>query len=238
MNVIFIFLIFNFYTLTTQTMIFYGDVSVKTHLLKLCSKNLLNRPNLVIVETKPHLTKLLLRTMNCKHFYYLKNFISSSALQNILNHLYKKTQNSNKFQFIFNLNWNIVDFGQFSSTMLALSKLQLSCHHCLPHIIQFDTKLPVLLQWTKKILPSLDAHFYASIFSFVDARVLHIRPTIFGCIQHDGIFVPKSDNDFIKLKTSYRYCNLQNANLNVSVNHVCQCFICKIFNNFKTSLSF
>lgn len=203
---------------------FYGDVSVNEHLLRFCSNSSSIRPNLVVVEIKPQLTTFLLKTKHCKGFYYIKNIISINVLQNILNNLYNKIQNSNKFQLIFNMNWKTVDFGQFGSTISVISKLQQSCHHCLPHIIQFNTKLSVLHQWTKNIFSSLDDHFRASIFSYVDSRVLHIRPIIFGCVQHDGIFVPKSENDFTKLKTSFRQCNLQKANLNVSVNHVSQCY--------------
>ncbi len=217
MKVIFILLIFSLYTLPIQAMNFYGDISVNEHLLRICSNSSLNRPRLVVIETKPQLTKFLLN-INCKHFFHLNN-VSFSVIQNILN---DRMHNSNRFQLIFNMNWKNMDFSQYRSSVLEFAKLQHNCPHCFPNIILLSAKQSVLLRWTKSMFTSLDRHFYASVFSLASSKVFHIRPIIFGCVRHEGIFVPKSNNDFSKLKVSYRHCNLQNTKLNVSVNHVRQ----------------
>ncbi|OTF69759.1 hypothetical protein BLA29_013033, partial [Euroglyphus maynei] len=49
-------------------------------------------------------------------------------------------------------------------------------------------------------------------------NVIHLRPTIDGCHQHDGLLWPKTSNDFERLQTSPLNCNLNQSDVRIFVN--------------------
>nr|XP_027200936.1 uncharacterized protein LOC113794968 [Dermatophagoides pteronyssinus] len=50
-------------------------------------------------------------------------------------------------------------------------------------------------------------------------NVMHLRPTIDGCNQYDGIFWPKSLNDFQRLNISPLKCNLNQTDIQIVLNN-------------------
>src|SRR5699024_7338348 len=112
-----------------------------------------------------------------------------------------------KLQFIFNFNSRVINFDYFNTTLNQLSTFYRNCDSSLPLIVLLNSPIALLSDWTFLVFSKLDSSFRAILQSSLDNSALHIRPILYGCVQHQGIYIPVNTVDFDKLKIPYQKCD-------------------------------
>ncbi|KAI2797496.1 hypothetical protein BLOT_013053 [Blomia tropicalis] len=110
----------------------------------------------------------------------------------------------------------ILNIENFNLTIQTIAKFYLKCEVCLPPIVLFDLSHTTLFKWSKTIVKRLPARFQ-SIFFSKNQQSIFVRPIINGCHWINGLFQPRSKDDFAKLRASYKSCNFNQKYLNTSV---------------------
>lgn len=214
---------------------FYGDLPLKTHLTQFCS----SKDNLVLLLDNPLLpndatpltkpqklsNKMLiihLSSINCKYLH-----IQNASFSDTIYSLSQKRQ----LKYKLPKTQLIIDFRHRKGAPKHLENiyknLQFLYRKCLsfaPFILLFNEPIDKLGKQTNRFVKELNNNFQLVILSdelSTDSwTVLHLNPIMNGCLQFPGIFAPKNDDDFGKLKISFKNCDLAGSVINVSVNEV------------------
>lgn len=209
---------------------FIGDQNLSTFFQNLCANGdistgiilvhqLLTSNNSTILNVGKKDSNIgpLLQFANCSHIYYSQ--ISTTELKNTLQ--ISTSKRHQHLQLLFEVD-PISSSFIFQNLMFSLSEIYQICLTCLPFILLFDGQLSSIVQWSTLIFSKVN-HFRATIIPSVSGQsreLLHIRPIFDGCLTYQGVFVPKTKNDFCRLKVPFEKCNLSGKLLNVSISTV------------------
>lgn len=207
---------------------FYGDINLQMYLLgvKTSKRNTLIVVNDLQIDNQTTISQSSSNSLMSKylqiegipHRFFsllttpqLKSQLPSFAFSSMPNVIIL-------FDFSFSSNFNQ---EQMNLLLDSLQQIYFFCRNCLPVIAIVDLPLDVIGQLVNNF-KMIRKSFQAVIVSKKsDSSVVHVNPVFYGCRQEQRVFMPrKNSNDFAKLKTSFRECNLHNATLNVSISHV------------------
>lgn len=115
----------------------------------------------------------------------------------------------------------------FHLLLSSLNFLYKKCLACLPFILLFSSSQISsndLADLTNRVYKQLNSNFklilvFSSAGNQQSTPVIHLNPIVDGCLQLQGVFAPKSELDFARLKVHYSQCNLHNLVVNVTVNN-------------------
>mgnify|MGYP007002795935 CR=1 FL=1 len=207
---------------------FYGDIDLKTylHAIKHSKRNIL----IVINDLHTDNNRTIIYNQQSSSNSSMTKYLHSEGIPHRLFSSLTPTQLKSQLPvFSFSSKPNVIMLFDFPASNLnqsnmsllleSLQKIHLDCRHCLPLIAIVDLPVSIIVELVDRF-KLLRNNFQAVILSKKSNLVVHVNPVLFGCLQERRIFVPRKKDDFPKLKTSFRECNLHNATLNVSISHV------------------
>lgn len=181
----------------------------------------------------------ILKHLQSIHCYAEYEYVTNRTLSETLFHLSllpKIKYKLPKIQIILDFQ-KLESFSSFSKEafnfiLSSLDFLYSKCLACLPFILLFSKATTVeLTHLTNLVYRPLNINFKLTMISsnfqsennltdHYNDQVIHLNPTVDGCFQHRGVYVPKTLSDFKRLKVPYSSCNLHGTVQNVSVNDV------------------
>ena len=108
-----------------------------------------------------------------------------------------------------------------AQTLNALNWLYIACSRCLPFLLLFPPNTQPNSLKNALFSAQLNSTFpLRAVVTFLNSKhsqTFHLNPVLDGCAQTSGLFEPKTEHDFHRLKTTTK-CHLNNTQLTVSVN--------------------
>lgn len=208
---------------------YYGDIQLLDYFPQMCS-NLTSKYSVSFIENlaikEVNLTapkrndsqmRTLFRKIECNHNYFSNIRISDIVYSSLTDDSY----NHKKILVIYDFtNYQITPEG-FNKILSVLSNLFIICFECFPFLALFQMEQHKLSELTRAAFGEVGQKFQATLVS-VDANyqassAIHLRPILDGCVLYPGVFEPKTELDFTRLRTQYSNCNLNGQTLNVSM---------------------
>lgn len=204
---------------------YVGDSSFLLYLSKVCSQLLSkhNRFNLILIDSNEHssTTYNQLIRFNCSFIFYR----NVSQLDNDIVSMINGPLDNIRHEIIFDHSQDrISNFRQFETIMVNLFHFYIRWINAMPFIVLImKMSADLIHKWLLRLWNRLPMSFRAVLVigSVGDRQTetIHIRPTLDGCLSYDGLFRPKNDVDFYRLRTRWNRCNLNSILYNVSVNY-------------------
>ena len=206
-----------------RTAHFDGDTSLSSYLTILCSQL---HPHskvqlaLVVEGNRSQANSPLarhLRQLSCGHLHPLDQNNTSHDPWRDVRWLHS--------HWLLLFDWSHLTRWTLTGPMMAASHLYTRCGLCLPPIGLLDPSrwsVAQLADWSRQILPRLDSHFRMVLVAGLDRvdAALHIRPVLDGCHLLDSVLLPKTTDDYRRLRVPPHRCNLNGTTLNVAANNV------------------
>lgn len=159
---------------------------------------------------------------NCQFDYILK--ANKTTIENTINEPEPFQYRNILLIFDFLPNeFKKLNFIVFEELLITMNAIYMQCSKCLPFIAIFKQSIKILNEWMIDVVPMLDKRFQCTLVSdsIKQQKVLHLRPIVDGCRLYNGMFEPKTQADFQRLKVSFKKCNLNKTTINVVINDVC-----------------
>lgn len=214
--------------------IFYGDRPMHSYMEELCAaKSFMlidyfqfDKEETIDYEESvtPTINTFIRQIPNCT-YTHLTNGTSEMLLPSlpvVEQYLHFRT-----FQLVFDFSNLKLNLQLMHILLKAFRDIFDYCKPCLPFLALFTGSMDDLYKWTLPFAPNegnsmamrrLDlimvSHFNRPF------QTLHLHPVINGCLHFQGIYWPKSENDYQRLKVHFTKCDLGSMVVNVSVNHV------------------
>lgn len=225
-------------TVKNSVLHFPGDQSLWYYLQRICSEDSLKfqKIKIILIEnvypTIDNRVKNRLNDFDCPFDLYV-NESSDKLDSNVFQQGQKSEYRDRNLLIIFNLSYSIHEKEIQSYLQSLIKVLQIfynECYSCEPYMLAFITAnsnfnlTHCLYQSLSELIWKLDRNFRLIVIGGNDSKsmttTIHLRPIFDGCRMTNSVYIPKTDEDFDKIKTPYLKCNLKQQPLKVVVNDV------------------